>query len=285
MFRAAAKGRDLQLDNAGVIGSNEVFQDLETGSRWQQSSLQAISGPLKGEHLELYPFLLTDWGEWHRLHPDTLVLKPLPGYADRIAERNEMIRQGLSGEGSAPPGVLRVDDRLKPKTMVLGLVVGGSDEAFPLTVLRQAHIINEEIGGQPVLVVHQPTSDTTTAFIARVKGTRLKFRAANAPGALKERSAPPPTRPAPAPGLRRRCPTLSPGSARETGSPRAFRGRGCRADRLFWSRSIGLPGRNSIQIRKSTWPRSQNLKPAPAWSTEPLFSQKSWRGVLPARLH
>jgi len=125
VFRAAAKGRDLQLDNAGVIGSNEVFQDLETGSRWQQSGLQAISGPLKGEHLKLYPFLLTDWGEWHRLHPDTLVLKPLPGYADRIPERNEMIRQGLSGEGVAPPGVLRVDDRLKPKTMVLGLAVGG----------------------------------------------------------------------------------------------------------------------------------------------------------------
>src|SRR2546423_13559196 len=91
-----------------------------------------------------------------------------------------MIRQGLSGEGSAPPGVLRVDDRLKPKTMVLGLVVGGSDEAFPLTVLRQAHVINEGIGGQPVLVVHQPTSDTTTAFFSWVKGSRLKFRAANA---------------------------------------------------------------------------------------------------------
>src|SRR2546429_6501674 len=89
------------MDNAGVIGGNEVFQDRETGSRWQQSSLQAISGPLKGERLELYPFLLTDWNEWHRLHPDTLVLKPLPGYADRIPERNEMIRQGLSGKGVA----------------------------------------------------------------------------------------------------------------------------------------------------------------------------------------
>jgi hypothetical protein len=168
------------LDNAGVVGGNEVFQDRETGSRWQQSSLQATSGPLKGEHLELYPFLLTDWAEWHRLHPDTVVLKPLPGYAERIPERNEMIRQGLSGEGSAPPGVLRVDDRLKPKTMVLGLAVGGSDEAFPLSVLRQARVINQEVGGQAVLVVHQPASDTSTAFIARVKGTRLKFVAANA---------------------------------------------------------------------------------------------------------
>jgi Protein of unknown function (DUF3179) len=179
VFRAAARGRNLQLDNAGVIGGNEVFKDRETGSRWQQSSLKSISGPLEGEHLELYPFLLTSWGEWHRLHPDTLVLKPLPGYAERIPERNEMIRQGLSGEGSAPPGVLRNDDRLKPKTMVLGLAVGESDEAFPLTLLRQERVINLELGGDPVLVIHQPASDTTTAFIARIKGMSLKFDAAN----------------------------------------------------------------------------------------------------------
>ena len=175
MFRAATKGRNLQFDNAGVVGGNEVFKDRETGSRWQQSSLQATSGPLKGEHLELYPFLLTDWAEWHRLHPDTVVLKPLPGYADRIPERNEMIRQGLSGEGSAPPGVLRVDDRLKPKTMVLGLAVGGSDEAFPLSVLRESRVINLEMGGQAVLVVHQPASDTSTAFVALAQGRRLTF--------------------------------------------------------------------------------------------------------------
>jgi uncharacterized protein DUF3179 len=49
-----------------------------------------------------------------------------------------------------------------------------------VTGLRQERVINQEIGGQPILVVHQPSSDTTTAFIARVKGTPLKFRAANA---------------------------------------------------------------------------------------------------------
>lgn len=180
MFRAAAKGRSLQLDNAGVIGGNEVFTDRETASRWQQSSLQAISGPLQGEHLDLYPFLLTSWAEWHRLHPGTLVLKPLPGYAERIPERNALIREGFSGEGSAPPGVLRVDSRLKPKTMVLGLAIAGSDEAFPLTILREARVINLELGGQPVVVVHQPDSDTTTAFVAQARSSRLRFSAANA---------------------------------------------------------------------------------------------------------
>ena len=180
MFRAASKGRDLYMDNAGVVGGNEVFRDRETGSRWQQSSLQAISGPLKGEHLELYQFLLTDWQEWRRLHPDTLVLKPLPGYADRIPEKNEMIRRGLSGLGSAPPGVLRVDRRLPPRTMILGLDVGASSEAFPLSLLREARVIHDELSRQPVLIVHQPLSDTTTAFIARAKGKTLQFRAANA---------------------------------------------------------------------------------------------------------
>ena len=179
MFRAAVKGRELQFDNAGLVGGNEVFKDRETGSRWQQSSLEAISGPLQGEHLELFPFLLTNWSEWRRLHPGTLVLKPLPGYADRIATRNEQIRQGLSGEGEAPDGVLRRDSRLKPRTMILGLGVEGAHRAYPLNVLRQSRVINDQLGGLPVLIVHQPGSDTTTAFRGRSGGKTLTFAAAN----------------------------------------------------------------------------------------------------------
>jgi hypothetical protein len=180
VFRAEAKGQPLVLDNAGVIEGNEVFKDRGTGSRWQQSSLQAISGPLQGAHLQLYPFLLTSWQEWRRLHPDTLVLKPLPGYADRIAEKNKMIRAGLSGEGTAPNDVTYHDDRLKPKTMVLGLDVEGANKAFPLEALRQVRVVNDLLGGKPVLIVHQPTSDTTTAFVARARGKTLTFEAANA---------------------------------------------------------------------------------------------------------
>jgi hypothetical protein len=91
-----------------------------------------------------------------------------------------MIRRGLSGEGSAPRGVLRVDARLKPRTMILGLDVGASSEAFPLAALREARVVHDELGGQPILIVHQPTSDTTTAFIARTKGKALQFRAVSA---------------------------------------------------------------------------------------------------------
>jgi hypothetical protein len=180
VFRAEARGQPLVLDNAGVVEGNEVFKDRGTGSRWQQSSLQAISGPLQGTHLELYPFLLTSWREWRRLHPETVVLKPLPGYADQISAKNKMIREGLSGLGDAPADVTYHDDRLKPKTMVLGVDVSGATKAFPLETLRRARVINDTLGGTAVLIVHQPSSDTTTAFMARARGRALTFIAANA---------------------------------------------------------------------------------------------------------
>jgi hypothetical protein len=165
VFRAA-QGRKLHFDTVGLIGVNEVFGDRETGSHWQQSTLEAISGPLKG------------------LHPNTLVLKPLPGYAERIAERNQAIREGLSGQGAAPDGVLRRDPRLPPKAMVFGLDVNGANRAFPRPALQQARVVNETLGGEPILVVHQPGSDTTTAFLGRLNGQKLTFTAVD-PGATE----------------------------------------------------------------------------------------------------
>ena len=111
---------DFNVDIADIAAPSTSARLLRNQSnrRWgsdgNETLLRDANSTLKGDHLELYPFLLTDWREWHRLHPDTLVLKPLPGYADRIPEKNEMIRRGLFGEGSAPPGVLRVDNRSAP---------------------------------------------------------------------------------------------------------------------------------------------------------------------------
>lgn len=179
MFRAQAKGRTLHLDYKDVVGGNEVFQDRETGSRWQQSSAVAISGPLKGTELQLYPFLRTKWGEWKKQHPNTLVLKPLPGYADLMGTMNGIIAQGVSGVGPAPKGAFGHDNRLRPRETVVGLVVGPEAKAFSISALRKVRVVNDNIGGTAVLVVHQPASDTTTAYDAELKGRVLKFRAAD----------------------------------------------------------------------------------------------------------
>lgn len=180
MFRAAARGKALVFDTAGLIGGNEVFRDRQTGSRWQQSTLEAISGPLKGTHLKIYPFLLTTWAEWHKQHPNSLVLKPLPGYEERLPTLNRIIQQGALGmAGPAPRGAFGRDTRLRPRDTIVGLETGGVVKAYPMSALQRVRLVNDAVGGVPVLIVYQAASDTTTAFIAQAGGKTLKFRAAD----------------------------------------------------------------------------------------------------------
>jgi hypothetical protein len=181
VFRAQIKGRLLHFDYDSMVGANEVDRDRETGSRWQQSTGEAISGPLKGSSLELYPFVRTTWKEWRRRYPNTLALKPLPGYDERMSNLSKRIRAvTLSGEGEAPKAAFGYDDRLRPKETVAGLRVGAEEKAFPFSQLRIARVVNDRVGGAPVVIVHQPSSDTTTAFEARAKGRALRFQAADA---------------------------------------------------------------------------------------------------------
>jgi len=180
VFRAAAGDQALEFDTDGIIGGNEVFKDRQTGSRWQQSSLQAISGSLKGTHLTLYPFLLTTWSEWRKRYPETLVLQPLPGYANRLAEMNRIIQQGIVGAtGPAPSGAFGRDNRLRARDTIVGVETGGETKAYPMSALQQERVVNDSIGGSPVLIVHQHASDTTTAFDAEVDGKALQFQAAD----------------------------------------------------------------------------------------------------------
>jgi hypothetical protein len=181
VFRADVKGRRLHFQYDRMVGANEVQKDAETGSSWQQATGEAIDGPLKGTRLTLFPAVRTTWGEWRRRFPRTLVLKPLPGYAERMPSRSLRIKDNTrTAPDGLPRGVLDVDARLPPRETVAGLEVGRESVAFPFSALRVARVVNDRVGGLPVVVVHQPSSDTTTAFDARAKGRTLRFQPANA---------------------------------------------------------------------------------------------------------
>jgi hypothetical protein len=182
VFRRDTKGQILHFDSTGLeglIGGNEAFKDRETGSQWQQATGTAISGPLKGVQLELYPLVRTTWGEWRRQHPRTLVLKPLLGYAERMPVLNKLIQETRFGTGPVREGAFDHDNRLRPRETVAGLEIGREAMAYPFSALRKVRVVNESVRGTPVLIVHQSSSDTTTAFEARVKGRTLQFRPAN----------------------------------------------------------------------------------------------------------
>lgn len=179
-FRAKVRGQILRFQYDRMVGANEVQKDFQTGSSWQQATGEAIDGPLKGTRLKLYPVLRTTWAEWRKQYPDTTVLKPMPGYADRMPAISQRIKGATRvATATAPRGALGADNRLPARETVAGLEIGRDTIAFPFSELRMARVVNERVGGQPVLIVHQPSSDTTTAFDARARGKVLRFEAAN----------------------------------------------------------------------------------------------------------
>jgi Protein of unknown function (DUF3179) len=180
VFRAEAKGRTLHFQYDRMVGGNEVQKDLETGTSWQQATGEAIDGPLKGTRLELYPAVRTTWAEWRKQYPRTMVLKPLPGYAELMPSRSRRIKEVTRvGPEGAPNGALSLDRRLPARETVAGLGVGRETVAYPFSELRIARVVNDRVGGLPIVIVHQPSSDTTTAFEARAKGKVIRFQAAN----------------------------------------------------------------------------------------------------------
>ena len=180
VFRATVKGRTLHFQYDRMVGANEVQKDMETGTSWQQATGEAIDGPLKGTRLTLYPVVRTTWAEWRKRYPQTTVLKPLPGYAERMLTLSTRIKNVTRvGPTGAPNGALTLDQRLPARETVAGLEVGRESVAYPFSELRIARVVNDRVGGLPIVIVHQPSSDTTTAFDARAKGKVLNFRSAN----------------------------------------------------------------------------------------------------------
>jgi hypothetical protein len=76
-----------------------------------------------------------------------------PRLRGTIPAKNAQLRVGYPLQKSAPPDILHRDDRLLPYTKVIGLTHGGASRAYPLAALDRARVVNEEIGGQPILVV------------------------------------------------------------------------------------------------------------------------------------
>src|SRR5262245_31172546 len=158
-------------------GTNMTFQDRETRTRWQQETGEAFDGPQKGKHLEIYPFLITTWKEWRARHPRTLAMMPVPGLTELYDLMWRTI-QARTPDRAGPPAdrTLRGEDdsRLPAYEPVVGLESAGR-RAYPLDILRRERVINDQPGGEPVVIVYVPDTDTVTAFSRRAGSRALSF--------------------------------------------------------------------------------------------------------------
>ena len=172
-------GEALTFGVSGLLWRADlVMYDEATGSLWSQLLAKAIRGELTGTDLALYPSTTTTWGQYREAHPDAEVLLPPPdsntvrGRLNISYQRNPY----LGYESSRRVGVGQtegIDDRLHPKTRVIGVAHDGVARAYTLETLAKEGVVNDTVGGLPVVVAIAGT--TMVAYVRRTGGRTLSF--------------------------------------------------------------------------------------------------------------
>jgi hypothetical protein len=173
VWETTVDGRVLHFRLAGINNQNFIMRDDETGTWWQQVSGKAIQGPLKGKQLKGVFHDEISFSIWKREQPQGRVLKP----DERILASNQYAKS----DWETSVGAMRVvegtdvDQRLAPRTLVVGVSAGGKSVAYPLTALQKQSPIIDTVGSVPIVIVLGDDKRSVRAFERTVDGRRLEF--------------------------------------------------------------------------------------------------------------
>lgn len=173
-------GRTLYFTLAGINNGNALLRDRETGSIWQQSTGEAIFGPLKGQSLTVLPSDELTFALWRTERPGGLVLKPDPPYASLYDPRDweaHIARTHVVLDTSATG--------IDPHTLMLGVLTGPpghqAAKAFPIQSILTDRLIEDRLPAQPILIIVGPDNASIRVFSAQLPGqpTPLAFSLAS----------------------------------------------------------------------------------------------------------
>ena len=139
------------------------------GTLWSALTGIAFEGPQKGQRLERIPSLMTDWGHWLMLHPESTAYNLFDGKKYPLAE----LPAQITPEAKETMG--KLDSRLDPLANVLGVEAGGLTQAYPLDGAGERACFMDEPGGASIAVFwYQPTL-SAVAFSAKLGDRKLTF--------------------------------------------------------------------------------------------------------------
>jgi hypothetical protein len=164
VYERTVEGRTLQIGAVGLENGVFVLYDVETGSRWSQVSGRASRGPLAGRAFAKADSMLTTWGQWRRLQPETTVYVD-PTLAGRRRFTEESFQRITLG-GTGP--VVNAD-------LVAGVEAGGAARAYLVRALAGPRLLEDQVGSEPIVVAVAADAVTLRAFRRTVDGRRLRF--------------------------------------------------------------------------------------------------------------
>lgn len=172
VFERKIDGQEVEFGTSGKLyNSNLLMYDRYTESYWSQALGMAVKGELTGYQLNLIPFDVITWGDWKKLHPDTLVLTTDTGYI-RSYETDPY------GNYYTEPRIMfpveHSDDRMHPKEIIIGVSQDDTYKAFKQNDIESNIIINDSVGDVPVMLISL-YSENSRAFNRALDGIVLDF--------------------------------------------------------------------------------------------------------------
>jgi hypothetical protein len=141
------------------------------GTFWSALAGRALDGPRKGQRLERQPSLVTEWGYWLMLHPESTAYNLYDGNKYPMAE----LPTEISPDAKATMG--QVDSRLEPETLVLGVESANLIKAYPLYTAQERACFSDNEGGAAIAVFWYGPTHSAVAFSTALKARTLSFYA------------------------------------------------------------------------------------------------------------
>jgi hypothetical protein len=141
------------------------------GTLWSALTGIAFDGPQKGHRLERTPFMVTEWAHWLMLHPESTAYDLYDGKKYPMGELPETI------SADAKQNMGKVDSRLEPLALVMGVEANGAAKAFPIEIAKERRCYTDSVGGEPVAVFWYGPTKSTVTFSAKLGDRTLTFYA------------------------------------------------------------------------------------------------------------
>lgn len=174
--RGRKRSADGNLTIIEVTPTHELTV-IEGGSLWPQMMREARCGNRNGQELPMVAAVEITWDRWRELHPEgQVVVIPSTQIGtpyDRYPYGNY---EDLDSRELIYPQTL-TDFRRPPKERVLGILDGSIEgKAYPFETLTDAGpalAINDEVGGDPVLILWDGNGQGAYAYSATANGQEL----------------------------------------------------------------------------------------------------------------
>ncbi len=180
MYARQVEGKSLHFGVSGKLIRNSLIMfDRETNTLWSHLTGEAIEGPLKGHMLEIVVSDRSSWGVWRQRYPGAEIM--------RTNVTDDPYLSYYSGPDTGISSTRHQDGRLGAKERVVGLRLAGGVKAFAFSALQRDRVINDEVGGVPVVLIFDGKSESGAVYRRELKGALMSFEPAKTALQMRDR--------------------------------------------------------------------------------------------------